>query len=192
MKKKFVTGLLGLSLASFGAESLELGLLSPTQLHGPSTSVKGVRLGLIYTENQNVEGLDINIIANKKQNFKGLSIGSFYDRTEENFEGAKLGWFFLPITFNSVGGNMTGVQFGLINMVEHNTKGVQLGGANFTGTGTGVQFGFFNKANQIKGLQFGLINMAENLQGLQIGLVNMADNSELFEVLPILNFNFKF
>ena len=34
--------------------------------------------------------------------------------------------------------------------------------------------------------------MAENLEGLQIGLVNMADNSELFEVLPILNFNFRF
>ncbi|MGL4358758.1 LA_2272 family surface repeat-containing protein [Cetobacterium sp.] len=192
MKKKLVTGLLGLSLASFGAESFELGLLSPTQLRGPQTDVKGVRLGLVYTENQNVEGVDINIIANKKQNFKGLSLGSIYDRTENNFEGAKLGWFFLPITFNSVGGNMTGVQFGLINMVEQNTKGVQVGGANFTGTGTGLQFGLFNKADKIRGLQLGFVNMAENLEGLQIGLVNMADNSELFEVLPILNFNFRF
>ncbi|MGL5426949.1 MAG: LA_2272 family surface repeat-containing protein, partial [Cetobacterium sp.] len=136
--------------------------------------------------------VDINIIANKKQNFKGLSLGSIYDRTENNFEGAKLGWFFLPITFNSVGGNMTGVQFGLINMVEQNTKGVQVGGANFTGTGTGLQFGLFNKADKIRGLQLGFVNMAENLEGLQIGLVNMADNSELFEVLPILNFNFRF
>ena len=192
MNKKLLVGLLGLSLASCGEESLELGLLSPTRLEGPQTSVKGVRLGLIYTENQNVEGLDINIIANKKQNFKGLSLGSLYDRTEGNFEGAKLGWFLLPITFNSVGGNMTGVQLGFVNMVEHNTKGVQVGAANFTGTGTGVQFGFFNKAKQIKGLQLGFVNMAENLQGLQIGLVNMADNSELFEVLPILNFNFRF
>ncbi|MEG0069738.1 MAG: hypothetical protein RSA57_00625 [Cetobacterium sp.] len=192
MKNKLAALLFGLSLATFGAENFELGLLSPTQLYGPQTSVKGIRLGLLYTENQNVEGLDINIIANKKQNFKGLSIGSFYDRTEGNFVGAKLGWFFLPITFNSVGGNMTGVQFGLVNMVEKDTKGVQVGGANFTGTATGAQLGFFNKADRIKGLQFGFVNMAENLQGLQIGLVNMADNSEIFEVLPILNFNFNF
>ncbi|MGL5357144.1 MAG: LA_2272 family surface repeat-containing protein [Cetobacterium sp.] len=194
MKRKLLTELLacGLSLASFGAESLELGFLSPKQLKSPNADVNGVRLGLIYTENRNVEGVDINIIANKKQNFKGLSIGSLYDRTEGNFEGAKLGWFFFPITFNSVGGNMTGVQLGLINMVEQNTKGVQLGAANFTNTGTGVQFGVFNKAEKIRGLQLGLVNMAENLEGLQIGLVNMADNSEIFEVLPLLNFNFRF
>lgn len=192
MKKKLLLGLLGMSLVTYASETFELGLLSPTQLYGPNTSVKGVRLGLIYTENKNVEGLDINIIANKKDNFKGLSIGSFYDRTEGNFEGVKLGWFLLPLTFNSVGGNMTGVQWGLVNMVEKDMTGAQLGGVNFTNTGTGLQFGFFNKAEKIKGLQFGFVNMAKNLQGLQIGLVNMADNSELFEVLPILNFNFKF
>ncbi|MGL5982443.1 MAG: LA_2272 family surface repeat-containing protein [Cetobacterium sp.] len=38
----------------------------------------------------------------------------------------------------------------------------------------------------------GLFNMAENLEGLQIGFINMADNSEIFDVLPLLNFNFKF
>lgn len=192
MKKRLLALLFGISVASFGAEAFELGLFSPTQLHGPNTSVKGIRLGLIYTENQDVEGVDINIIANKKRNFKGISFGSFYDRTEGNFVGAKLGWFFMPLTFNSVGGNMTGAQLGLVNMVEGNMKGVQLGGANFIGTGKGAQLGLFNKADKIRGLQFGLVNMADNLEGLQIGLVNMADNSEIFEVLPLLNFNFRF
>ncbi|MGL4425042.1 MAG: LA_2272 family surface repeat-containing protein [Cetobacterium sp.] len=191
MKKTLLTGFLGLSLVSFGAESFEAGFLSPKQLKSPQSDVNGIRVGLIYTENRNVEGVDINIIANKKQNFKGLSVGSFYDRTEGDFEGARLGWF-IPLTFNSVGGNMTGVQAGLVNMVERNTKGVQFGGVNFTNTGLGAQIGLFNKAEKIRGLQLGLFNMAENLEGLQIGFINMADNSEIFDVLPLLNFNFKF
>lgn len=192
MKKKLVAALLGTSSLVLGAESFELGFMSPTQMHGINTDIKGVRLGLIYTENRDVEGVDINIIANKKQNFKGVSFGSFYDRTEGNFTGAKLGWFLLPITFNSVGGDMTGAQLGLVNMVDGNTKGLQLGGANFITSGKGAQLGLFNKADNIRGLQFGLFNMAQNLEGLQIGLVNMADNSQVFEVLPIVNFNFKF
>ncbi|MGX6590900.1 LA_2272 family surface repeat-containing protein [Cetobacterium ceti] len=192
MKKLIVAAsTLLLSAGAFGAESFEAGLLSPTQLKGPQTSVDGVRIGLIYTVNKNVEGLDLNLIANKKQNFKGLSLGSFYDRTEGDFTGARLGWF-VPITFNSVGGNMTGVQFGAVNIVEKNMKGAQFGAVNFTKTGTGLQFGLFNKADSFKGLQLGFINYTEHLEGLQIGLVNMAQNSQVFEVLPLLNFNFKF
>lgn len=180
-----------LSTAALGAESFEAGFLSPTQLKGPQTSVDGIRVGLIYTVNQNVEGLDLNLIANKKQNFKGLSLGSFYDRTEGDFTGARLGWF-VPLTFNSVGGNMTGLQLGAVNIVEKNVLGAQIGAVNFTKGGKGLQFGLFNKADSFRGLQLGFINYAEHLEGLQIGFVNMAQNSEIFEVLPLINFNFKF
>lgn len=191
MKKIVIAIFFGATLTIFGSESLELGLLSPTQLYGPQTDVNGVRVGLIYTENNSVEGLDLNILANRKKTFKGVSLGSFYDRTDGDFTGVRLGWF-VPLTFNSVGGNMTGVQWGLVNMVGQHMTGVQGGAINFTNTGKGVQFGLFNKANRMRGLQLGFVNMVEHLEGLQIGIVNIADNSEVFDVLPILNFNFKF
>ncbi|MBC2856379.1 MAG: hypothetical protein RR191_05110 [Cetobacterium sp.] len=191
MKKKIIGMSIMTSLTLLGAESFEAGFLSPMQLNGPNTSVNGIRIGAIYTENQNVEGLDLNIIANRKRNFNGLSLGSFYDRTDADFTGVRLGWF-IPLSFNSVGGNMKGIQIGSVNMVEKSMMGAQLGLVNFTGTGKGLQFGAFNKADRFRGVQIGFVNYADRLEGLQIGFVNIAANSELFEVLPIVNFNFKF
>ncbi|MGL4402627.1 MAG: hypothetical protein ACRCTS_02715, partial [Fusobacteriaceae bacterium] len=111
--KKFLAGLfLTGSTLTVGA-SFELGLLSPTQLQTPNSNINGVRLGLIWTENRNVEGLDLNLIASKKSNFTGLSLGGFYDETTGNFTGVKIPFWGI----NRVGGNLTGVQFGSLNMV---------------------------------------------------------------------------
>ncbi|MGL6119392.1 MAG: LA_2272 family surface repeat-containing protein [Fusobacteriaceae bacterium] len=44
----------------------------------------------------------------------------------------------------------------------------------------------------MKGIQFGFVNYTERLQGIQIGFVNMAKNSQIFEVLPLVNFNLNF
>lgn len=188
--KKILGGLFILTgLTTFSA-NFELGLLSPTQLNTPKTSIEGVRLGLIYTENANVEGVDINLIANSKNNFTGLSLGSFYDETRGNFTGVRVPWFFLA--YNKVNGNMSGVQFGAFNEVKGEMLGAQFGVVNINNRSTGLQVGGFNKSNSHKGLQLGLVNYTERLQGLQIGFVNIAKNSQVFEVLPLINFNFNF
>ncbi|MGL5126273.1 MAG: LA_2272 family surface repeat-containing protein, partial [Fusobacteriaceae bacterium] len=86
----------------------------------------------------------------------------------------------------------TGLQLGSLNIVDRHMLGAQFGLVNLIGSGEGVQVAAFNKANSIKGIQFGFVNYTERLQGIQIGFVNMAKNSQIFEVLPLVNFNLNF
>lgn len=189
--KKLIVILFVLCGVASYSEALELGFLSPMQLQSPNTDIQGVRLGLIYTDNDDVEGLDFNIIANSKRNFTGLSLGSFYDETKGDFTGIRIPWFFF-IAYNRVEGNLTGIQLGGVNHVQGNMQGLQVGIINLTQTATGLQIGGFNKSNYFKGLQLGFVNYARRLDGLQIGLINIADNSEVCEVLPLVNWNFRF
>ncbi len=224
MKK--ITFLLLFSLVFFSApgeeKPFELSLFSPDiQLNSPSDDISGIRLGGIYSENRNVSGLDVNLIASRTRgDFKGFSVLSFYDRTEGDFTGVRIPWWFF-VSYNHVGGNLKGLQFGGLNIVEgdflgaqfgllninngnsigaqagwvnldHNFKGVRLGGLNMADSFVGGELGFANFNQSTRGVQIGLFNYTEHLQGVQIGLLNMAANSELFEILPIINFNLNF
>lgn len=192
----------------FAQEPFEFGVISPAQLNGPETSVEGVRLGLIYTENVNVTGVDVNLVAERtKGNFKGVSLLSFYDRTDGDFTGVRIPWSLpIPLSFNSVGRDFLGAQFGGLNIVDGSGLGFQMGLVNLDNSFTGVRVGGVNYAKNFyggelawvnisenaKGVQIGLFNYSENLQGIQLGLLNIAKNSELFPALPLINFNLNF
>lgn len=186
--KKFLAGLFLLGSTMAMGASFELGLLSPLQLETPNSDIYGVKIGAIWTENRNVEGLDLNLIASKKANFTGVSLGGFYDETTGDFTGVKIPFWGI----NRVGGNFTGLQFGSLNMVDRHMLGAQFGLVNIINSGEGLQVAAFNKSNSMKGIQFGFVNYTERLQGIQIGFVNMAKNSQIFEVLPLVNFNLNF
>lgn len=186
--KKILAGLFLIGSTITMGASFELGLFSPTQLQSPNSDINGARIGLIWTENRNVEGLDLNLIASKKANFTGLSLGGFYDETTRNFTGVKIPFWGI----NRVGGNFTGLQLGSLNMVDRHMLGAQFGLVNLIGSGEGFQMAGFNKAKSMKGVQVGFVNYTERLQGIQIGFVNMAKNSQIFEVLPLVNFNLNF
>ena len=187
------------------AEPVEIGVLSPTQLNGPNTSVEGVRLGLIYTENVNVTGVDVNLIAERtKGDFKGVSVFSLYDKTDGNFTGVRMHpWF---VSYNSVGGEFVGAQVGGLNILEGSGLGLQVGIVNLDNDFTGVriagvnyaknlyggELAFVNISEVARGLQVGVFNYSEQLQGLQIGILNIAKNSEVFPALPFINFNLNF
>ena len=187
------------------AEPVEIGVLSPTQLNGPNTSVEGVRLGLIYTENVNVTGVDVNLIAERtKGDFKGVSLFSLYDKTDGNFTGVRMHpWF---VSYNSVGGEFVGAQVGGLNIIEGSGLGLQVGIVNLDNDFTGVriagvnyaknlyggELAFVNISEVARGLQVGVFNYSEQLQGLQIGILNIAKNSEVFPALPFINFNLNF
>ncbi len=169
-----LTAVAALALSSTVASAdtaLELGLITPIQITDDITSVRGLRIGIIYTENADVTGLDINVIAG---------------RVRGDFTGLQLS------LINIIDGNMTGVQFGGVNIVQGEATGAQFGFVNYDNMGNGAAFGVVNYATSYHGLQFGFVNYARELEGLQIGLINIAKNSELYQVLPILNFNFKF
>lgn len=190
MKKKLGVLLILLSVSAFSA-NFEAGLISPMQLNTPETSVTGVRVGLIHTENADVRGLDLNLISNTKNNFTGLSLGSIYDETRGDFTGVRIPLFGI-FSYNRVDGNFTGLQLGGVNTVGKEMKGAQFGVVNLINTGVGFQAAAYNGAESFRGLQLGFVNYTKRLEGVQIGFVNIADNSQIYPVLPIVNFNFYF
>jgi len=66
------------------------------------------------------------------------------------------------IRFNFVYGinrDVYGLDFGMINQVDHYQKGLQIGIVNTSLKTKGVQIGFFNKTDFLEGVQIGLINI---------------------------------
>mgnify|MGYP003556678455 CR=1 FL=1 len=73
--------------------------------------------------------------------------------------------------------NMTGLDVGLLNTVEADFAGLQVGALNSVSRVRGLQIGVINCAYYFKGLQIGVINYAEGARGIQIGVVNVITNT---------------
>lgn len=58
------------------------------------------------------------------------------------------------------------------------TNGISIAPISINQSGNGLQIGVFNYSNQFNGIQFGLINI-------------LKENRRAFQILPIVNFNFK-
>ena len=103
--------------------------------------------------------------------------------------------------------NVTGFDWGLVNVTTGKELGVQWGGVNITEGGcTGWQAGFVNVSHgdfvglqtswvnyhggYFNGLQFSIVNYTETLKGLQLGLINIIGKGGFLPVFPIFNFNF--
>lgn len=155
------------------------------QLVDASEDINGLRINLVYGENNNVTGLDLGIIGVTHGDFKGFAwnlgnsvngnaTGILWQGFYGNIDGRFAGWQDAWIA--RLKGESAGLQTALVGLVEGSLRGVQVG--------------LFNKANEVRGLQLGFVNWAENLHGVQIGLINYAKNSDLFPVLPIVNWSF--
>ena len=154
-----------------GSRFIELSLFAPkVSIHGPDTDIRGLRLGLIYSENRDVRYVDFNVFAAK-------TLG-----TQEGFV--------MNLLYNRVEKDSSGVIFSLWNSVEGHLSGGTITGYSESDSFTGVALGIVNRSEVVNGLQIGLVNYAKQLHGLQIGLVNIAYNSPLFHILPVVNFNF--
>ena len=137
--------LIGLSaipeLKAQGSSPVQIAIFNPLQISNERTTIKGVRLNLIYGKNRGVNGLDvgfINHIGNKAST--AVQFG-FVNYTEANFAGA---------------------QISLANWGEKKTSGLQWGFLNYSVSMSGVQFGIVNYAENMNGLQIGLANIIKN------------------------------
>ena len=77
--------------------------------------------------------------------------------------------------FYGVNNNVSGFDFGFINYIKREQRGLQLG--------------FFNTAEYAHGIQFGLFNRAQYLNGIQIGLFNRNEGGK-YKILPLFNYSF--
>jgi len=150
---------------------IQLSVFNPIQLHPEETSVRGVRLGLIYGKNHNLTGVDYAYGVNRLTgSMVGLQSG-FWNDVDGDFTGWQSG------AVNITRGDFLGLQSGAVNITKGNVQGVQSGLVNMSGSLEGVQFGIYNQSDDI-------------VQGLQVGLLNFNGNKDPFQFLPIVNWHF--
>lgn len=99
---------------------------------------------------------------------------------------------------NYVEGDFTGLQLGwglggsIANVVKGQMKGFQ--GGIYNGAqqgGEGFQWGLVNHTGgRMSGFQLSLVNIAEDYYGLQVGLINIIRSKSSLPILPIVNWKF--
>lgn len=135
---------------------IQLSFFAPVQIYPETTPIAGVRLSLLYGKNTSVSGLDVGLVNHTTAGIsKGFQLG-LVGINEADFVGFQHNYL-----VNNVNGNCEGFQLGFVN-ITHNMNGFQLG----------------------------FVNYAYNMKGLQIGLVNIIKQNGQFPVFPIVNWSF--
>ena len=182
----------GLALASVAARAdvpFQFGFWAPDlQIADVTEDVRGLRIDIFYGENRNVSGVDLGIVNSTTGDFVGFGWAPGANLVDGSAVGVQWSWIYSRTT-----GEFTGWQTAIVSRIGgYGSCGLQTGWVTLNESDfTGAQIGLFNKAETLKGLQLGIVNYAERLDGgLQIGLVNYAANSDLYKVLPIVNWQF--
>ena len=142
----------------------EWGVFPPVQLFDRYTNVDGFRLSTVYSKNAGVYGLDTGVVGGSDR-AGGLQV-NLLNMTSEKF---------------------VGMQVGLVSSNDGDTQGVQIAGANITGSEmmntTGktraAQIAYVNISNNdFAGNQIGVANLSNwKFYGCQLGLINVNDDS---------------
>lgn len=179
----------GAATAAKADAGFQFGFWAPDlQIVDANESVRGLRIDIVYGENANVSGVDLGIVNSTTGNFVGFGWAPGANLVDGSAVGVQWSWI-----YSHTAGEFTGWQSAAVARQEGaGSSGLQTGLVTLhEGDFTGVQLGFFNKGETVKGLQLGFVNWAEKLDGgLQIGLVNYAANSDVYKVLPIVNWQF--
>lgn len=191
-----LSSLLGVLALALGATTtaradagFQFGFWAPDlQIVEATENVRGLRINIVYGENANVSGADFGIVNSTTDDFVGFGWAPGANLVGGTTTGVQWSWIFAHTA-----GEFTGWQSAAVARIHGGgSSGLQTGLVTLSeGDFTGAQIGFFNKGNTVKGLQLGFVNWAERLDGgLQIGLVNYAANSDVYKILPIVNWQF--
>lgn len=136
-------------------------------------SVRSLSLGIIGTWSPGLDGVEGALVfALKSNHAKGIQMAGALCAVGGDFAGAQ-GSFGV----NAVGGQLRGVQAGMVNLARRIDYGAQGALVNIAGPiAYGGQFGLANLAlGDVRGLQGGLLNVAAgDMAGVQGGLLNVA------------------
>lgn len=148
---------------------------------GRNRTIYGARLSLIHGDCHRLYGLDLGFSGRVRERMCGLQVAWGFNHVNW-MAGAELG------IVNYVESDFSGFQLGFWNHGA-NGAGMQLGAANVADAFAGFQCGIVNYADYMAGFQCGVLNWATDLDGFQLGLVNVIENQKLC-VLPIANIGF--
>jgi hypothetical protein len=138
-------------------------------VYGRNVMIEGLTLS-IWGENPQTS-LAIGFVNGSTGNSAGLSLGLL--NYAENYKG--LQWGLVNYTTGNLSGWQGGFGFGIL-----------VSALNYTGGDMrGLQTGVVNYAGKLTGLQIGILNYAATAKsGVQIGLVNIMPENEWFTNLP--------
>lgn len=143
--------LAGMVAASAGMP-LQIGLFGGNaQICAPETEITGLRLNMVYGENDDVAGLDLGIVGGAAS-VSGLRLN----------------------VVNLSDEHSGGVELGLINVAKGEMVGWQCGIYNYAGSMRGFQLGLINRCGELYGIQIGLVNMIESGSVAMLPIVSWA------------------
>jgi hypothetical protein len=195
----------------------QLAFFEPVQMFPKETNVAGLRLDLVYGENNKVWGVGFGLwniseefrgieagVANSSGDTYGIQVG--FSNSARN-DAVALQWGIL----NAAGENFVGIQVGALNDTSsivygaNEVSGIQVGILNASilpfapwapkeddamgrTSFSGIEIGAINAKQEVCGLSVGLINASRSTTGVQVGAVNYAAELKGLQ-LGLLNFN---
>ena len=145
-------------------------------------NVKGVRLSLLYGENQSTRGLDFGILSlSETSRASGVAfIGGVHYVKQEMSNGVA----FSLVNYHT--SHDSGMNGGFINVVNDTSHAFNLGFVTYAEGATLVDLGGIN-ISRSSTTQIGFINVTDHLKAFQFGFLNMAKNGFL-PIFPVFNF----
>lgn len=174
--------------------SAALALLAAGVVSAPAAAQAPIQLSLfppvaLVPESEAVSGVRLGIYS-KNSAMSGFDLGAI-THTTGPVTALQLG------LVNLVEGDMEGLQLGwgfggaIANVVRGEALGAQIALYNQAATGRGFQWGAVNNVQgRMAGFQLSIVNIADDMNGLQVGLVNIIRSKERFPVLPLVNWKF--
>ena len=144
-------------------------------------NVNGMKLVLLYGENESVKGLDLGFASvNVAQNRSGFAaiMGLGTVRGTSSGCAASL--------MNVHSGQDTGLNAAFLNIVKTISSGLNLGFVNLTEDYSQVDIGGLSVSKR-SDTQVGFLNVTDEITNVQIGFLNFAGNG-VFPVFPFVNF----
>lgn len=162
-----------------------------------AAALNGLQVSSIVNMAGRTRGIQIGTL-NYAEEMSGIQIGLGSNRVVGDMRGVQIQGcvmtnpmflYALVYMISSVGGDMTGVQSGVI-CTSGGLYGLQDGMLlNFAEKCRGVQLSLINVGQDVRGLQIGVVNYAKNMKGLQLGVVNIIRESPL-KFFPLVNLHF--
>lgn len=159
-----------------GWTPIQLAFTTDSQLSGKDTSVHGLRLSALSTQNRRVHGIDVSLGKSFSGGGGGIASSLVWTALWDDFYGVQIagGVNTLQGPSGSSREDLNGVQLALLANDSAVVNGTQVALVNACRDLHGIQAGVGNAGKDIYGLQAGLWNIATTVYGIQAAVLNMS------------------
>ena len=146
-----------------------------------SPGVNGMRLSVLWGENQSQRGFDAGLLSlSETSRFSGLGLILGVSK----IDGSSDGVVFSLVNWHQ--GRDAGFNGAFLNFLHEPSGAFNLGFVTVSDGSSGVDFGGFNMSRRSKA-QIGFLNVTDEIESFQFGFLNIARNG-FFPIFPVFNF----